>query len=96
MPTNINALNLPLLNLNTEYSTIKALKIQKIISSILVTKSLVLKDFLSILKISNNIPIKKPFNIKIINKYVWFSNSSPYLKILPIKEPPFLSKFFSE
>lgn len=96
IPINKNALKTPLLNLNIEYSIIKAVNIQKSISSKVVIKSFVLKDFLSILKTSNNIPIKKPSNMKIINKYVWFSNLSPYLNIFPNKEPPFLSALFSE
>ena len=65
----IKALNSPLLNLNIEYSIINVVINQKRISSIYVIKSLVLNDFLSILKISNKIDIKNPFNIKTKNKY---------------------------
>ena len=63
------ALISPLLNLKIENNIIKEASIQKIISSIYVVKSLVLKDFLSILKTSNKIEIKKPLNINTINKY---------------------------
>ncbi len=69
IPININALNSPLLNLNIEYNTTTADKIQNKISSKPVIKSLVLNDFRSILKKSNKIEIKKPITIKIINKY---------------------------
>ena len=69
IPTNIKALKFPFVNLNIEYNIISAVIIQKRISSIYVIKSFVLKDFLSILKKSNRIEIKKPFNMKIINKY---------------------------
>ena len=65
IPKKIYALISPLLNLNIEYSTIVPVITQKITSSIYVIKSLVLKDFLSILNISNIKPIKKPFRIKI-------------------------------
>lgn len=67
--TNKNALNSPLVNLNTEYNIINAVITQNRISSIYVTILLVLNDFLSILKMSNKIEIKKPFSINIINKY---------------------------
>ena len=65
----MNALNSPSLNLNVEYRIKKAVKIQNTMSSIQVIISFVLKDFLSILKTSNKMEIKKPFSIKIINKY---------------------------
>lgn len=67
--TNRKALNSPLVNLNTEYNIINAVITQKRISSIYVNILLVLNDFLSILKMSNKIEIKKPFNINITNKY---------------------------
>ena len=44
----------------------------KKISSILVKISGVLNDFLSILKMSNNIPINAPFKIKIAKIYISF------------------------
>ena len=69
IPIKIYALNSPLLNLKIEYKIISVAKIQKIISSIYVIKSVVLNDFLRILNKSNKMEIKKPFNIKIINKY---------------------------
>ena len=96
IPTNINPLKCPFVNLKIEYKIINAVIIQKRISSIYVIKSVVLKDFLSILKKSNKIEIKKPFNIKIINKYTWFSKLSPYLNILPKRDAPFLSISLSE
>lgn len=68
IPIKIKALNSPLLNLKIENKIINAVKIQNTISSIYVTKSFVLKDFLIILKKSNKIEIKKPFNINIKNK----------------------------
>lgn len=96
IPINIYALNSPLLNLNIEYNIMTADKIQNKTSSKQVIKSLVLKDLRSILKKSNKIEIKKPFIIKIINKYAWFSKLSPYLNIFPKRDDPFLFKSFSE
>ena len=62
------ALNSPLLKTNNEYITIKAEIIQNKMSSMYVIKLGVLKLFLNILKISNVIPIKIPFNKNIKNK----------------------------
>lgn len=62
------ALNCPLLKTNNEYITIKAEIIQNKMSSMYVIKLGVLKLFLNILKISNVIPIKIPFNKNIKNK----------------------------
>lgn len=78
IPTNKNPLISPLLNLNIEYNIISPDIIQKEMSSKEVIISLVLNDFLRILNISNNNPIKNPFNTNIKNKYIWFSNLSPY------------------
>lgn len=93
----MNPLNSPLLNLNIEYNTIIVVIIQNNMSWTYVIQSFVLKDFRKTLNRSKISPIKKPLNIKIANKYAWFSNKSPYLKIFPIKEEEFfLSKFLSE
>ena len=65
-PKNMYNRSSPLLKVNIEYSSSKPVKIQNNMSSIYVIISFVLKLFLKILKISNKIPIKKPFitNIK--------------------------------
>ena len=68
MPTNIYALNCPLLKINNEYITIIAEIIQNKVSSMYVTKLGVLKLFLSILKASKVTPIKIPFSMNIKNK----------------------------
>ena len=61
-------LNCPLLNLNIEYIMSNADIIQNKISSNDVIRLDVLKLRLKILNISNIIPIKMPFIIKIKNK----------------------------
>jgi len=68
IPTNMYALNCPLLNTNNEYITITAEITQNKVSSIYVTKLGVLKLFRSILKMSKTIPIRIPFSINIKNK----------------------------
>ena len=68
-PININKRICPLLNINIEYNKIIPVIIQKIISSIQVTKSLVLKLILKILKKSKTNTIIIPFITKIKNKY---------------------------
>lgn len=78
IPIKINPRNSPLLNLNIVYKIIPPEISQNKTSWIYVIISLVLKDFLNILKISNSMPIKKPFKIKIRNMYAWFPNLSPY------------------
>lgn len=68
IPRTINKRISPLENVHIEYNNIRPARIQKIMSSIYVTKSFVEKDFLSILKKSNNKPIITPTKIKIRNK----------------------------
>ena len=89
---------LRLLKQKIKYKLIIPVRIQNITSSIHVIKSDVLNDFLNILNISNKIPIKIPFIIKIINEYAWLfilSHPTLYLNILPNNPPFFLSISFS-
>jgi len=65
-PIKINKRNSPLLNLKTEYSISKNVKIQKAKSSQYVSISGVLKLFLNILNISNNSPMMIPSKIKTV------------------------------
>ena len=74
----IYPLNSPLLNANMLYRSIIPVSIQKRKSWIYVMKSLVLKFFLIILKISNNIPILIP--VRRNNKKVY---NSPKIKLPP-------------
>ena len=69
IPKNMKNLISPLLKIKIEYKTIIPVIIQNIISSIYVTKSLVLKLSLKILKKSNIKPIYNPFITNIKNKY---------------------------
>ena len=68
IPIKIYILNCPLLNLKIEYIVSNADNIQNSISSIDVITFEVSKLLLSILKISNIIPIKIPFTINIKNR----------------------------
>ena len=67
MPKNMYKRICPLLNLNIEYNITVPENNQNKKSSKYVIKSGVLKLFLNILNMSNNIPIIKPFNTNIIN-----------------------------
>ena len=70
-PKNIYHLISPLLNINMEYTSIIPAIIQYRISCKMVIKSDVLKLFLNILNISNNIVNNIPTNVKIKKLYNW-------------------------
>ena len=65
IPKKIYSLNSPSVNSKIEYISISPLSIQNIMSCKFVIIFENLKLFRSILKVSNNIPINKPFNMKI-------------------------------